>query len=343
MNTLLVRADANPVIGTGHVMRCLALAQAWQDQGGSVTFACAEGLPEVAHQRLSSESMSVRLFQVNPGSEADARAVIELARQVQMSVVVVDGYYFGADYQRWLKDAGLRLLFIDDNGHAEHYYADWVLNQNIHASESLYPSREAYTQLLLGTDYTLLRREFWRWRGWRHEIQAAARNILITMGGSDPDNVTLTILQAVAQMPDAGSLHVKVVVGGSNPHRAELEAFVEQAPETVELMHDVTDMPALMAWADLAVSAGGSTVWELCLMGVPSVVIVTADNQLGIAHGLHKHEACIFLGETADVTPGIIASNLQRLITDREKRHELAANAQNLVDGKAGLEIIGGC
>ncbi len=161
------------------------------------------------------------------------------------------------------------------------------------------------------------------------------------MGGSDPDNVTLTILQAVDQMPDADSLHVKVVVGGSNPHRAELEAFVEQMPETVELMHDVTDMPALMAWADLAVSAGGSTVWELCLMGVPSVVIVTADNQLGIAHGLHKHEACIFGGETADVTPGIIASNLQRLITDREKRHELAANAQNLVDGKAGLEIIG--
>ncbi len=135
MNALLVRADANPVIGTGHIMRCLALAQAWQDQGGSVTFACAEGLPESLHQRLSSESMSVRLLQVNPGSEADARAVIELARQVQTSVVVVDGYHFGADYQRWLKDAGLRLLFIDDNGHAEHYYADWVLNQNIHASE----------------------------------------------------------------------------------------------------------------------------------------------------------------------------------------------------------------
>ncbi len=229
------------------------------------------------------------------GQSEDAQQVIEIAQAQDTGYVTIDGYHFGAEYQKWLKAAGLRLLVLDDNGHADHYYADVVLNQNIHASDALYPNREPYTQLLLGTRYALLRREFWRWRDWQREIPDVARKVLVTMGGSDPDNVTLKILHALEQV-ELNGLEVTVVVGGNNPHYDALQAAAQRSQHAVRLEHNVTDMPALMAWADVAVSAGGSTCWELAFLGLPSVVVVLADNQRAIVHGLATVHYAVYLG-----------------------------------------------
>src|SRR5215216_4793334 len=160
---LLIRADASAQIGTGHIMRCLALAQAWQAQGGAVTFATMKTLPDALQTRLQNEHIVLHLLDTKPGSADDAAQTAALAASLG-AAVVVDGYHFGGDYQYTLKSAGLKLLFIDDNVHADHYYADFVLNQNIYANEAMYANREPRTILLLGPRYVLLRLEFWRWR-----------------------------------------------------------------------------------------------------------------------------------------------------------------------------------
>ncbi|MBK8136736.1 MAG: UDP-2,4-diacetamido-2,4,6-trideoxy-beta-L-altropyranose hydrolase [Chloroflexi bacterium] len=280
---LLIRADASAEIGTGHVMRCLALAQAWQDRGGAVTFCCAS-LPPALASRLASENIIVCMLDVAAASMADADAVIRLAGEIGASAVVVDGYVFGAAYQRRLKDAGLRLLFIDDNVHAEQYYADFVLNQNIHADAEMYMHCEPYTRLLLGTSYALLRREFRYWCGWRRPTINSVEKLLLTLGGSDPNNLTeqiLTLLEDHYQ-----TLSIRVITGSGNLHYGSLKQRAQQSSHRVTVHQNVSDMPEQMAWADIAISASGTTVWELIFMGLPTVLVIAADNQREIAERL---------------------------------------------------------
>ena len=294
------RTDASLSIGHGHVMRCLALAQTWQDAGGHATFAMAMDAPAI-EARLEAEEMRVVRLAADVGTADDAAHTISLARELGARWVVVDGYHFGGDYQRAIKDAGLSLLFIDDNGHANHYYADLVLNQNLHAEAGLYVKREPYTQLLLGTHYALLRREFLKWREWQREIPAAARKVLVTLGGGDPDNVTLKVIQALQQVQVDG-LEAVVVVGASNPHYRELETAAKNSRVAIRLESNVKNVPELMAWADVAVSGGGSTCWELAFMGLPSIVLILADNQQRIGERLQLHSAALNLGMGANVT-----------------------------------------
>jgi UDP-2,4-diacetamido-2,4,6-trideoxy-beta-L-altropyranose hydrolase len=336
--TLLIRADASLKIGTGHVMRCLALAQAWQHNGGPVIFAALNTLPTALIARLEAEGMAVHLLSVEPGSAEDAQQTIALARAAGGACVVVDGYHFDAEYQRRIKDALLQLLSIDDNGHAKHYSADWVLNQNIHADEHLYSSREPYTRLLLGTRYVLLRREFWKWQGWRREVTTPAHNVLITMGGSDPNNMTLRIMEALSSVA-LDSLNVVIVIGGSNPHYEMLHAAAQHSRHSIRLESNVASMPDLMAWAEIAISASGSTVWELLFMGVPSIVIAAADNQRPIAESLAQNGVSINLGWHEHFTPEGLATALNDLTINKPLREQMTRLAQHQVDGRGSTRL----
>jgi len=335
---LVVRADAGAHMGTGHVMRCLALAQAWQDAGGQATFMMSPGAPAL-EERLQSEGMQFVPQSVVPGTPDDAAQTVRQAHESEASWVVVDGYQFGREYQRQLKEAGLSVLFIDDYGHTEHYCADIVLNQNIYAEESLYTSREPETQLLLGLRYALLRREFRQWSGWQREIAAHARKVLVTLGGGDPDNLTLQVMHALGQIAIDG-LEAVVVVGGLNPHYADLQRAAQEMPLPIRLERSVNNMPGLTAWADVAVSAAGSTCWELAFMGTPALVIAIADNQRPIATGLDESGAVIHLGWHETVSSTEIAEGLNRLLTDTDTRTEMSRIGQKLVDGKGAKCIV---
>jgi UDP-2,4-diacetamido-2,4,6-trideoxy-beta-L-altropyranose hydrolase len=223
--TLLIRADANLAMGTGHVMRCLALAQAWQDIGGTAAFAMADPCTW-ARERLMKESVEVIGISAS-STEEDARQTAEIARHQAAVWVVVDGYQFGADYQRTLKSAGFKILFVDDYGHAGCYCADLVLNQNVSADESAYEHREPYTRLLLGPQYCMLRREFNSWRAWRRKIAPSGYRVLVTMGGSDPEGVTERAIAALNSIED-DHLEGTVVVGGGNPRLELLERGLEK-------------------------------------------------------------------------------------------------------------------
>ena len=335
---LLIRADASTQMGTGHVMRCLALAQAWQDKGGQVTLA-ATTFPPALGERLASEGLTLVTLTAEPGSPDDAQQTAEHARALGATWVIVDGYQFGAAYQRALKDAGLRVLFMDDYGHAGTYCADIVLNQNSYAHEGLYVQRASHTRLLLGPQYVLLRREFWPWRGWRRETSEVARKVLITMGGSDPDNVTLKVIRALDQI-EAPGLEVTVIVGGGNPHFTEIEAAAQISRHQIKVERNVSDMPTLMAWADVAVTAGGSTCYELAFMGVPALIIVLAENQQPGAAALAEAGIAWNFGWHSHVEALVLAVSLNQIFGDAATRTMMAQCGQALIDGHGSVRIV---
>ena len=333
---LLVRADASPTIGTGHVMRCLALAQAWQSADGEAHFATVS-MPSTLEQRLHSEGMRVHRLAASPGSFADAAQTHAVAQRLEACWTVIDGYPFGTTYQQELQSANYRTLFIDDYGQADRYGADVVLNQNSYADEKLYAVRESYTQLLLGTRYALLRREFWGWRGWKRAIRQRANRVLVTLGGSDPYNTTQQVIRALQQLQQ--DLEITVVIGGANPHRVALEQQIQQTPGRFTLLAAVSDMSQLITWADVVISAAGSTCWELALLGAPTIAITLAPNQELIARALAARNVVIDQGWHTALQEHALAETVAMLLDQPELRIHMRDSGQALVDGR-GVERV---
>jgi UDP-2,4-diacetamido-2,4,6-trideoxy-beta-L-altropyranose hydrolase len=342
-NSLVFRVDASAQIGTGHIMRCLALAQAWQSRGGQAYF-CSKDLPVALAYRLEIENIHKIELQTSPGSLEDSQEIIALCQKHHSQYLVLDGYHFNAVYQQNIKSSGLQLLIIDDYGHASSYCSDLILNQNITANANLYLSVATYSQLLLGCDYALLRREFWGWRDdnkytlREFELKSPFR-ILITLGGSDPDNVTLLVLNALKYFDD-NKFNAKVIVGGSNPNLDLLRSTCADFGNSVVFYFDVTDMPKVMSESDLAISAGGSTCWELAFMGIPSLLIILAENQKTIAKRLGDLNISINLGWHHSITSEKIAMELKKLIDNPTKIHEMRSKSLALVDGYGSNRVV---
>jgi UDP-2,4-diacetamido-2,4,6-trideoxy-beta-L-altropyranose hydrolase len=335
---LVIRADADTRMGTGHVMRCVALAQAWEERGGRAQFVCSTVTPSL-EARLRGEGFSVTSLPESAGSLADAAATVEVARHAGASWIVVDGYHFDVAYHRAIKTAGLRLLILDDYGHADRYLADLVLNQNVHAGPSLYRDREPHTRLLLGTRYAMLRREFWASRLWRRSIPPVARRLLVTLGGSDPDNVTRTLIEAIAGL-NVDGLQTTVLVGGSNPHQASLDAAVRGSSRPIRIERNVSNMPPWMQWADAAVTAAGGTLWELAFFALPSLTVILADNQEQAARWLADRGVFPTLGRGATVSAEAVHEPLCRLLGDGELRRKHSELAAALVDGNGVFRVV---
>ena len=164
--TIVCRADASAAMGAGHVMRTLALAQAWHDLGHGVVFVMAP--TDVALEaRLAGEGFEVMRLAAPAGSAADAAETSAVVRDRGAAWIVLDGYQFDADYQARLTEGAARVAVVDDYAHAGRYAAAVVVNPNFYARADLYANRDRATRLLMGPRYALLRREFVRWRGWR--------------------------------------------------------------------------------------------------------------------------------------------------------------------------------
>lgn len=334
--TLVVRADANVSMGTGHLMRCLALAQAWQVQGKRVIFITACNNDSLC-RRLTDENFEVVSLPASYPDPVDKDITLSRLTNASSAWVALDGYHLDTTYQRYLKAAGHRLLVIDDTAHLNEYCTDILLNQNINADQLTY-SLPPTAHCLLGLRYALLRREFWPWRGQPHHISQTVRRILVTLGGSDPDNQTLKVMQALQRLAFDG-LEVVVVVGGSNPHLSQLKAVAAASSLNFRLVHNVRNMPDLMAWADVTISAGGSTCWELAFMGLPQVIIVLADNQRGMAQSLSETGLALNLGWFEQVTEADIINALLDLINE-DGRRQMSRQGQMLVDGRGSHRVL---
>jgi UDP-2,4-diacetamido-2,4,6-trideoxy-beta-L-altropyranose hydrolase len=335
--TLVVRADANAGIGNGHLMRSLALAQAWQSLGGRsvlVTSVPEGALPSSVHTS-GVECAFVPDAYPDPG---DVALVQRLLRDFGNAWVCCDGYRFDAEYTQALAGSARGVVVIDDIAHAALYRADVIVNQNIFADRFRYICDRDTTKLL-GPRYALLRREFPAWADWQRQTSDRVKHLLVMMGGGDPDNLTQRVMRALRRI-EFSDLEVKVIVGSNNPHveALETEAARLDAPR-VELLRNPADLPSLMAWADLAISAGGSTCWELCFMSVPSVLVTLADNQAGITAGLAEAGAAVHLGSFRKVDEDLLVHAVSVLLDDKQQRQRLSSHARALVDGRGAMRV----
>ena len=252
-------------------------------------------------------------------------------------LVVLDGYHFDTAYQSLLRSAACRLMVIDDTAHLPRYDADIILNQGLDAQRLTYNCAPD-TLFLLGTRFALLRPEFQRWHVLVRHCPEVARKVIVTLGGSDAENTTLEIIEALEQIstPD---LEIKVVVGPLNPHLAELQEAMASLSSRFYLETSVPDIAPLMAWADLAVAAGGTTSWELAFMKVPALIFILADNQAAAAKALDEFGTARCLGHPGDLNREELASAISHLVHDREARQRMNKRSEVLIDGR-GVERV---
>lgn len=345
---LIIRADATTQIGTGHVMRCIALAQVWQNRGGRITF-LSNCESDALRRRIIDEGFDFIPIKKSHPDPLDLTITLENLSTMSNQALpnkwlIIDGYHFTPAYQKAVKDSGYYILVVDDYNHLPYYHADILLNQNIHAKKNKY-SCDTDTVQLLGCKYALLRREFLKYKDWQRVPPEKANKILVTLGGADPDNITLKVVRSLLRM-ELEELKVNIVLGPSNPNTEVLEREIEKARKSglasmeAMLLLRQGNMPELMATADLAISAGGSTCWELCFLGKPFLVIIAAENQRDISLGLDQAGVAICLGWHHEVTERQIHDHLKSLINDISLRREMSKNGQELVDGKGPLRVL---
>ena len=288
--TLVIRSDADLYMGTGHVMRCIALGQLWQDYGGTVIFVtCCHNKKII--KRLQDEKFQV----VELDNSADFFSVLNLRGESLLPKcwVVLDGYHFDLEYQKRVRVIGYKLLLIDDYNHFLEYECDILLNQNLNHSDFTY-CVNSDCEKLFGLGYALLRREFREWIPRRSVGKSC--NILVIMGGADEFNVTLKVLELLTE-GNLPSCSIRVVLGPSNPHRNVLRKFTNKTALNLTLLDNVYNMPALLEWADFAISAAGSICFEFIYMHLSAGLIITAENQRREAELLGNTKQFSVLGD----------------------------------------------
>jgi UDP-2,4-diacetamido-2,4,6-trideoxy-beta-L-altropyranose hydrolase len=327
-------------------MRCLALAQAWQDAGGTVAFACAD-LPDSLKNRLTDEQCAIHAIDAHPGTESDAELTRLLAESIAPKCLVLDGYDFGPVFQLALRDVKWRLLLIDDDGRHPRYHADVLLNQNAGAADVLYGRHMHGTRLLLGCQYAMLRREFLQTPRKPNTSRSVSR-LLLSLGGADPKNLTERFL-AVLWPCIPADCEIHVLIGPANPHVTTIMSGtygIKPAREiTANMKRTILhvappNVPQIMADCDLAITAAGSSVYELGYLGVPMLLAVTAQNQRPIAAALDQLGAAARIDEFHENLTADLPSALESMIADPERRASCAAKFRQLVDGRGAARVV---
>jgi UDP-2,4-diacetamido-2,4,6-trideoxy-beta-L-altropyranose hydrolase len=330
---LLIRADASLAIGTGHVMRCLALAQAWQDAGGTASLAVAV-LPDALLPRVTSEGVSLcRVHAPQHGSPEDAAQTVAHARQLSAEWVVIDGDRFGSDFLAAVRAAGFRVLLIDDFADRESFPADLIVNPNLGEDGEPYRRRGATAPLLTGPAYVLLRREFKQGTP-AGEIRQPGNRILVTLGGSDPENLTPQIAGALSSCPD---LQVTVIVGAGYDNAEELGKL---NAANLRVVTNPPNMAQIMKEHDQAIIAAGGTLWELLAMGCAVLSYSRNIVQARVVQTLAQRGAVIDMGETRHFDPAKLAASVKELVNSRLARERMTSLGRVLVDGLGPKRVV---
>ena len=315
-------------------MRCLALAQALQSSGDDVHLAAC-CLPEALEARVAENGLRVSRLEAPIGSDEDASKTIDLAKQLRSEVIVADGYSFKQSFQRALKAVKRCFCFIDDGANLDGYSADILVNPNLYATEEMYADREV-DKLLVGRKYAMLRREFWEQRDKPAGLRT--RHVLITMGGSDPDNVTGKVIRSV-KGSKLENIEIRAIAGAGNPYWETLQVQASRPGHTVELLQNVADMRAQFDWADICISAAGNTALELACVGLASLYIVLVDNQEPVARAIRKHGFGRVLGWHEDLGEETIRAAVRDLLASTEERDRMGRWGRELVDGQGALRV----
>jgi UDP-2,4-diacetamido-2,4,6-trideoxy-beta-L-altropyranose hydrolase len=334
---LLIRADADPQSGTGHVMRMLALAQAWNRRGGEAIFASIQ-----LSAKLSDRLTGFKFVQrpgIVPGSQEDADWTLSIARATGAGFLVADGYAFGPDFQRSVRGEGLKLAVVCDFAVDAEFSCDFLINQNLGSGAEDYPNLPTESAGLFGPDFALLRSEFaLANRKSRKSRRGAGKRLLITLGGSDPVDFSSRLLRALGPHAAGEGWNISMLVGSDNAKKSELFHLAADY-SGVSCLAPVSNMGVLLDQADAVFSAGGSTCWELCFRGLPMAVVSIAANQNGIVHALGNAGAAVNLGWYEQVEDTAIRDAARTILGDVKKREALSARALRVVDGRGADRV----
>ena len=335
---IAIRVDASTKIGTGHFMRCLTLADVLKQRGARIRFV-SRHMPEHLRDMLAAGGHEFILLKSSPGEvipdslahahwlgtsqHADAQDTVQALSDQTWDWLVVDHYSLDGRWESELRQTAKSILVIDD-------LADRVHDCDVLVDQNFYKDTDTrYTGLLphharqlLGPRFALLRPEFREARESLRERDGPVRRILIFFGGLDTTNETIKAIKSVLALsrPD---IEVDVVVGRSNSRLNQISRLCATA-HNFHFHCQVANMAELMASADLAIGGGGATTWERCYLGLPTIVLVTADNQRRMSHDLAETGTIVNLGDADSVSVEILLDVLSKLIANRERRMELS-------------------
>lgn len=368
MVVIFFRVDASIEMGTGHVMRCLTLADALVARGAACAFICrthpgnlldlirskghvAHALP-VTSASAGANSLSITAAGDEPApvhshwlgatQTEDAEACAPILAEFQPDWLIVDHYALDARWELLLRPHCRRLMVIDDLADRPHT-CDLLLDQTFGRDARDYQAWvPTDCQVLCGSKYALLRPEFAALRGYSLQRRARPqlRQLLITMGGVDKDNATGEVLTALRVCPLPADCQITVVMGTTAPWLSEVEQLARDMPWPTRVLVGVNDMAQLMADSDLAIGAAGATSWERCCLGLPTAMFVLAENQKYAAWLLEQEKAVRTFQVDANLA-NELASFISEITGSDESLKRLGYSASAIADGRGCQRVAG--
>lgn len=331
---VLFRVDAGPNIGLGHLQRCLSLAGALNRFGVYSLFLTNEE-PRARDRVKNFGFQGYTIDGVESWGEKDISKTLEIAALNRSVAVVVDSDYEGADYLRELRDAGFFVCAIEDL--ASHAFpCQLVVNGDAHAKSLRYRSSSGDTMFLLGPEYAMLQNEFWEVPTRAHTDKV--ENILVTFGGADGFGLTPKVLNLLKTLP--GSFFVTAIIGPFFESVDKVEAAMAGGDRRIELVRSPASVHKLMMQADLAISAGGQTLYELACVGCPTIAVRTASNQDGQLEVFEQAGFIRLAGRgDDDRIVDLIGDAVLSLVKNPKTRRNMSAAGQRLIDGHGALRV----
>lgn len=357
MTSIIFRVDASILIGIGHVMRCLTLAEAFRETGAICRFVCREHtghcineikqqgfqvyvLPDSSHEtreRLTYKSAYASWLGEDIMVDASQTAT-KLNGEI-VDWIIVDHYGIDSRWESVLQANCKQLMVIDDLFDKPHN-CDVLLNQNLGVTEKEYNELlSPATHLLLGPKYALLRSQFEALRQYslKRRNDFNLKTILVTLGGIDKDNLTAAVLAAVESSSIPRNISLNVVMGASAPWVEDIRNVAKQMSHEVSVMVNVKNMAKVMADSDLAIGAAGGTSWERCCLGLPTLLVTLAANQQKVAAELTTRGCVKLLGNADDVQGSL--SPMLSLMQDPEELRFMSKNCAAINDGKGAYRV----
>jgi len=302
---VIFRVDSSAQMGVGHLMRCLTLADELQKKNHKITFICRElqgSIVNLIKHKLirllgndDFQSNDLYLDLLGATQEQDAEQVIRVIPE-NTNLLIVDNYALDEFWHKKLRQYTDKIMVIDDLADKQ-FDCDILLNQNLGSQVKDYRGKVLNDcELLLGCDYTLLRPEFKELRTQALEKRKYTKkieNILVSMGGSDVNNITYDVLKQLDS-----KLNVVVVLGALSPQNEMIKDYA--IDKNIEVIVNANNMAELMLNADLAIGASGSTNWERLCLGLPSLIFTVAKNQIKFSKNLDKLRLIKLLGHVGN-------------------------------------------
>ena len=358
---VVFRCDASIQIGTGHVMRCLTLADELARQGAKCYFICREHkgnlidfITQKGHETYTLEGLSLDSSTKNQAKstlfhsewlgatqEKDAKQTLHIVSSIQPEWLVIDHYALDSCWEEKLRPHCNNILVIDDLADRKHD-CDILIDQTFGRDKRDYDDLVSnHSKVLCGTTYALLRPEFSKWRQYSLERRQSNKlqHILINLGGVDKDNITSCILESLKQATLPELCTITVVMGSTSPWLDTVTTKANQLPWLTEVKTGVSNMAELMANSDLAIGAAGSTSWERCCLGLPTLMLVIAENQIDIAKNLSSINAVKMVFNDSNLTQ-VINEYLFELIQNPEKLKAMNQSSADVLDGYGTYKVI---